>query len=54
MLPIKYVSAYAVLKRAIETPRKFCVLKDYLHIKMVCICKRHVLLMALGMGDIQA
>lgn len=54
MLPIKYVSDCAVLKRAIETPRNLCVLKDYLRIKMVSICKKHVLLTALVIGDIQA
>lgn len=35
-------SSFYTLKEATETHRKSCVLKDYLHIKPVYICKRHV------------
>lgn len=33
-------SAFYALKGAIETHRKRCALKDYLHIKMLYICRR--------------
>lgn len=35
-------SSFYTLKGAMETHRKLCVLKYYLHIKMVYICKKHV------------